>query len=45
MTLLYIKGEVNVVADAFIRIPMAHHTHKLAGTTLEEDICELLCLD
>ena len=23
---------------------MAHHTHKLANTTLEEDTCELLCL-
>ena len=24
---------------------MVHHAHKLADTTLEEDTCELLCLD
>ena len=24
---------------------MAHHTHKLSHTTLEEDTCKLLCLD
>ena len=23
---------------------MAHHTHKLSNTTLEEDTCEILCL-
>ena len=45
VTLLYIKGEANVVADAFICLPMSHHAHKLADTTLEEDTCELLCLN
>ena len=45
VNLIYIKGEANVFSDAFIRIPMAHHAHKLAGTTLEEDTYELLCLD
>ena len=45
VTLLYIKGESNVVTDAFSRLPMAHHAHKLADTTLEEDTCELPCLD
>ena len=44
VTLLYIKGEANVAADDFIRIPMAHHAHKSEATTLEEDTCELLCL-
>ena len=34
VTLLYIKGESNVVADALIRIPMSHHSHKLVDTTL-----------
>ena len=24
---------------------MSQHTHKLADTTMEEDTCELLCLD
>ena len=45
VNLLYIKGEANVVDDAFIRLPMVHHAHKLEDTTLEEDTCELLCLD
>ena len=45
MTLLYIKVEANIVADYFSRIPMVHHTHKLTYNTLEEDTCELLCLD
>ena len=45
VTLHYIKGEANVISDAFICIPMVHHTRKLSDTTLEEDTCELLCLD
>ena len=45
VTLLYIKGEYNIVANAFIPLPMVHHPHKLADKTLEEDTCELLCLD
>ena len=45
VNLFYIKGEANIVADDFSRIPMAHHAHKLVNTTLEEDTCELLCLD
>ena len=45
VTLLYIKVETNAVSDAFSQIPMVHHAHKLADTTLEEDTCELLCLD
>ena len=44
MTLLYIKGEANVVADYFSRLNMAHHAHKFANKTLEEDTCELMCL-
>ena len=44
MTLLYIKGEDILVANNFIRLPMVHHTHKLADTTLEEDTFEILCL-
>ena len=45
MTLLYIKGEDNIVSDDFSRITMAHHARKLADTTLEEYTCELLCVD
>ena len=45
MNLLYIKVEDNVVADDFIRIPMAHHYHILEDITMEEYTCELLCLD
>ena len=44
MTLLYIKGDSNVVAYAFIYITMIHRTHKLLDTTIEEDTCEILCL-
>ena len=42
MTLFYIKLEYNVVADTFIRIPIAHYAHKLADTTMEKDTYELL---
>ena len=45
MTLLYIKGEDNVVSDDFSRITMAHHARKLADMTLKEYTCELLCVD
>ena len=45
VTLSYIKREASIAANAFILIPMVHRTHKLADTTLEEDTCELLCLD
>ena len=45
MTLLYIKGESNVVTNDFIRLTMVHHYHNLADKTLEEDNFELLCLD
>ena len=45
MNILYIKGDTNVVVDDFSRILMAHHTHKSAYTTMEEDTCTLLCLD
>ena len=45
VTLLYIKRESNIFVDAFIRITMVHHANKLADTTLEEDTCDLLCLD
>ena len=45
VTPLYNKGEVNVVADDFIRIPMVRQSHKLSDTTLEEDTCEIMCLD
>ena len=45
MTLLYIKGEDNVVSDDFIRITMGHHARKVAYMTLEEYTCELLCVD
>ena len=45
MTLLYIKVRANLVVDDFILIPMAHHSHKLVNTTLEEDTCGLLCMD
>ena len=33
-----------MVADAFRRLSVEHHSYKLADTTLEEDTCELLCL-
>ena len=45
MTLLYIKGEDNLVYDNFSRITMAHHARKLADTTIEGYTCELLCVD
>ena len=45
VTLLYIKGEANIVSNDFRRISIVHNSHKLADTTLEEDTCELLCLD
>ena len=45
VNLLYIKGEDNLVSDAFIRITMVRHSHKLADTIMEEDTCELLCLE
>ena len=44
-TLIYITVETNIVADNFIRLPMVHHDHKLADKTLEENTCQLLCLD
>ena len=45
VNLLYIKGESNLLSDAFIWITMAHRAHKLADTTLEEYNCELVCMD
>ena len=45
MTPVYIKGEASAVADAFSPLPMVHHAHKLANTTLEEETYELLCLE
>ena len=45
MTLFYIKGEANLFSDTFIRQTMAHCALKLAETTLEENTCELLCMD
>ena len=44
VTLIYIKGEANVVSDDFIWLPIAHHDNKLADTTMEEDTPELLRL-
>ena len=41
----YIKGEANIVADAFSRLPMTHHKSRLPHDILEKDVCELLCLD
>ena len=45
VTLLYIKVEANVVVDYCIQLTMVHHAHKLVDTPLEEDTCEILCLD
>ena len=45
VALLYIKGEANIVADVFKWIPITYYAHKLADKTLEEDTCELLCLN
>ena len=45
MTILYIKGEDNLVYDDFSRITMAHHARKWADTTIEGYTCELLCVD
>ena len=45
VTLLYFKGEANIVSNTLIRLPMVYHTNKLADKTLEEDTCELLCPD
>ena len=45
VNLIYIKGEANVIANDCIRIPMVHHAHKLADTTMEKENCELMCLD
>ena len=36
VNLLYIKGEANVIANAFSWIPMVHQDHKLVDTTLEK---------
>ena len=44
VTLIYIKEDANVCADAFILITMVYHVHKLTYTTMEEDRCQLLCL-
>ena len=35
VTLIYIKGGANIVANDFSWLPMVHHAHKLADTTLE----------
>ena len=45
MNPLYIQVESNVISDDFSWIHMAHHTHKLSDTTLEEENCEFLCLE
>ena len=45
VNLLYIKVDDNVFDDYFIQITMVHHSHKWADTIMEEDTCELLCLD
>ena len=45
VTLIYINGEANVVSDAFSHIPMVHHDHKLADANMEENTCDILCLD
>ena len=45
MILLYIKGEANVVANDFSRLPMANNAHKLEDTTMEEYTCEIMCQD
>ena len=45
MTLLYIQGYANEIADTFRRITTAYHTHKLVDTNMEEDTCELLCMN
>ena len=45
VNLLYIKGESNVVAYTFSRLPMAHQVNKLSYINLEEDTCEIVCLD
>ena len=39
------KEEANIVVDTFIRVPMAHQTHKLSNTKLEQDTYERLCLE
>ena len=44
-TLFYIRVEYNIVSDAFSQLPMDHHAHNLVDTTMEEDTCELLCLN
>ena len=45
VTILYSKWEANVVAYGFSYIIMVHHAHQLSDTALEEDTCELLCLE
>ena len=45
VTLFYIRVEYNIVSDAFSQLPMDHHAHNLVDTTMEEDTCELLCLN
>ena len=45
VTILYITGKANIVSDAFIWITMVHHAHKWADRNMEEDTCELMCLD
>ena len=34
-TLIYIKGEVNIVINAFSQIPMVNHAHKLSDKNMK----------
>ena len=45
VALIYIKWEANLFFDDFSHISMVHHAHKLVDTNMEEETCELLCLD
>ena len=44
LTLKFIAGEANVVADAISRLPIEEHATPVSRDTLEQEVCTLLCI-